>query len=221
MAISAGQVVEMFKNSKYKDTFTHHEDIPGSQRFNYIGKFYFNEKVTSEGQEKTNQFPILIKIATIKQVNEPSVEHSIKRTDKSLKDRVKEIKEHIQTIYSGSQRSSVNLRPFDPLIQIDSKSEDVKETTIVFYRQFFKTTLYHWIQQVPPLNEYEKQWLVFQVLISVRQLHFVNSGTLWHGSIKPENFVLNSTGNLFLTDIMPFAQPFYYDMADENTYNKY
>ena len=44
---------------------------------------------------------------------------------------------------------------------------------------------------------------------------------MWHGSIKPENFVLDSFNNMFLTDILPFSQVHFFNMADENSYNKY
>ena len=54
---------------------------------------------------------------------------------------------------------------------------------------------------MPSTTFIEKLWLSFQLIAGVLQIHSEN---LTHGDIKPNNIMLTSSSQLFITDFAPF-----------------
>ena len=88
---------------------------------------------------------------------------------------------------------------------------------LVAYRQFVYYSLLERLKnKIPKLSITEKKWLVFQLLCAVSQVH---RGGLVHGDIKPENILITSYNQLFLTDLVKY-KPTYVE-ADLVNYNLY
>ncbi len=72
-------------------------------------------------------------------------------------------------------------------------------------RQYFDSTLSGRMKELRPPTLVEKLWLSFQLLAAVTQVH---AEGLAHGDIKPDNVMLTSAGQLFLTDFASFKPTF-------------
>ncbi|BFZ58932.1 Serine/threonine-protein kinase [Savitreella phatthalungensis] len=83
----------------------------------------------------------------------------------------------------------------------------LKETDRAIYlvRQYVASNLYDRVSTRPFLEPIEKQWIVFQLLTCVRDIH---ARGLHHGDIKTENVLVTSTGWTYLTDFA-FFKPTY------------
>lgn len=64
--------------------------------------------------------------------------------------------------------------------------------------------------KIPKMTYEEKIWLIFQLLCAVAQVH---GEDMVHGDIKPENIMVTSYSQLFLTDIKPY-KPAYIAVDD-------
>ena len=70
------------------------------------------------------------------------------------------------------------------------------------YRQFVYYSLLEKMRnKIPKMSISEKKWLVFQMLCAVAQVH---QEDVVHGDIKPENVLVTSYNQLFLTDIVAY-----------------
>ena len=86
------------------------------------------------------------------------------------------------------------------------------------YRQFVYFSLQEKIQnKIPKISETEKLWFVLQIMCGVSQIHQEN---MVHGDIKPENIVVTSYNQLFLTDLVSY-KPSYVKADDLTNYNLY
>lgn len=54
-------------------------------------------------------------------------------------------------------------------------------------------------------RKFKKQIFIYKAIISVYQLHLLN---IYHGDIKSSNFLISSTGHLFIGDIASY-KPYY------------
>ena len=91
------------------------------------------------------------------------------------------------------------------------------EKACIVQRQYFKYNLKERIFVRPYLTQIEKIWIGFQILYGVNELHKNN---LYHGDIKLENFVMNSYGSVYLTDLAPY-KPVYIKKDDILSYTYY
>ncbi|CBK25338.2 uncharacterized protein [Blastocystis hominis] len=73
---------------------------------------------------------------------------------------------------------------------------DEKTQTEYLVRPYFHSCLDARLNSRPFPSDIEKRWIVYQGLQALQQLHSQN---LSHGDIKPENFVVTSTGWVYLT----------------------
>jgi phosphoinositide-3-kinase regulatory subunit 4 len=67
---------------------------------------------------------------------------------------------------------------------------------------------------MPYLTDIEKKWISYQLLHALRQLH---EKLYFHCDIKPENVLISSTGNVFLSDISPY-KPAYIQQDDVGSF---
>jgi serine/threonine protein kinase len=68
-------------------------------------------------------------------------------------------------------------------------------------RPRYEFTLRQRLQEYPPLEDIEKQWIGYRIIASVKVLHSVN---LLHGSLNPDNVFLTWALDLSLSDVAPF-----------------
>ena len=86
------------------------------------------------------------------------------------------------------------------------------------YRQFVYYSLQEKIRnRIPKLSLTEKKWFILQLLCGVSQIH---QETMVHGDIKPENILVTSYNQLFLTDLVSY-KPSYIKDDDLKHYNLY
>lgn len=87
-------------------------------------------------------------------------------------------------------------------------------TFLVAYRQFVYYSLLEKMRnKIPKMSMCEKKWLVFQLLCAVNQVH---QEDVVHGDIKPENVLVTSFNQLFLTDIAAY-KPARLEAADRTS----
>lgn len=71
--------------------------------------------------------------------------------------------------------------------------------------------------RIPKLSLTEKKWFILQLLCGVSQIH--QEGMV-HGDIKPENILVTSYNQLFLTDLVSY-KPSHIQDEDLTHYNLY
>ena len=71
------------------------------------------------------------------------------------------------------------------------------EKAFYLIRQHFQNNLHDRITSRPHLTEIEKQWIVYQLMKGLSNVHELN---VYHGDIKTENIMLTSWNWVFLTD---------------------
>ena len=99
-------------------------------------------------------------------------------------------------------------------------------------RQFVYQSLQEKLRnKIPQLSLIEKKWLILQLLCAVSQIHTRpegkkedNDDTYAHGAIKPENILLTSYDQVFLTDLVRY-KPTYIGVENDQVplgeYNRY
>lgn len=70
--------------------------------------------------------------------------------------------------------------------------------------------------KIPKLSMIEKKWFVFQLLCAVSQIH---KESFVHGDLKPENVLITSYNQLYVTDIVSY-KPTYIQSEDITDYNQ-
>ena len=85
-------------------------------------------------------------------------------------------------------------------------------------RQFVYQSLQEKLRfKIPKLSMSEKKWLALQVLCAVSQIH---EKTMVHGDIKPENILITSYNQIFITDMVS-CKPSYFKNDELRKYNHY
>ena len=100
-------------------------------------------------------------------------------------------------------------------------------------RQFVYQSLQEKLRnKIPQLSLIEKKWLILQLLCAVSQIHsrdkdkdVDSDDTYAHGDIKPENILLTSYDQVFLTDLVRYKPTYIEEEGDDKIplteYNRY
>eukprot|EP00743_Colponemidia_sp_Colp-15_P007673 GILK01008305.1.p1 GENE.GILK01008305.1~~GILK01008305.1.p1 ORF type:complete len:1294 (-),score=251.52 GILK01008305.1:386-4267(-) len=99
----------------------------------------------------------------------------------------------------GEIRSALTIQNQPNVLAYQFYQENERAAYLV--RQFFAANLYDRFSTRPFLTPLEKQWIAFQILSAVDQLHSAN---LCHGDIKTENIMVTTWGWVFLSDIASY-----------------
>lgn len=100
-----------------------------------------------------------------------------------------------------------NVMPYSRVLESDRAA--------YLIRQYLKWNLYDRISTRPFLEQIEKLWITFQLLIAVRNCH---SRNVYHGDIKSENVLVTSWNWVYLTDFAPY-KPVYLPENDPSQFS--